>query len=126
MVGMTAATYQGVMINTLGTDIWVDLLSRQYMRLWKLIREQGGTAMSPGLYVLKDGKVVNFLFEVTGLRSFDAEYRHALNLKIEGRRVKVLPLTRVLKSKKTIMRDKDLPHIPLIERVLAANRNLQR
>ncbi len=123
---MTAAIYQGVMMNTLDTDIWVDLPSRQYMRLWKLIREQGGIAMSPVVYVLKDGKVVNFLFEVSGLRSFDAEYRRALNLKMEGQRVKVLPLARVLKSKKTIMRDKDLPHLPLMERVLAANRNLKK
>jgi hypothetical protein len=123
---MTAANYQGVMMNTLDTDIWVDLPARQYIRLWKLIREQGGIAMSPALYVLEDGKVVNFLFEVTGLRSFAAEYRHALNLKIDGQRVKVLPLSRVLKSKKAIMRDKDLSHIIHIERALAANRNLKR
>jgi hypothetical protein len=123
---MTAALYQGVMMNTLDTDLWVDLPARQYIRLWRLIREQGGCALSPTLYALADGKVVNFLFEVTGLRSFAAEYRHALNLKIDGQRVKVLPLARVLKSKKTIMRDKDLPHIIHIERALAANRNLKR
>jgi len=114
------------MFNTLDTDLWVDLPSRQYMRLWGLIREQGGSALSQTLYALEDGKVVNFLFELTGLRSFAAEYRHALTLKLDGQRVKVLPLARVLKSKKTILRDKDLPHIPLIERALAANRNLKR
>jgi len=123
---MTAAAYQGAMFNTLDTDLWVDLPSRQYMRLWGLIREQGGSALSQTLYALEDGKVVNFLFELTGLRSFAAEYRHALTLKLDGQRVKVLPLARVLKSKKTILRDKDLPHIPLIERALAANRNLKR
>src|SRR5580765_4996069 len=41
VVGMTAAIYQGVMINTMDTDIWVDLPTRQYMRLWRMIREQG-------------------------------------------------------------------------------------
>jgi hypothetical protein len=123
---MTAAAYQGVLMNTLDTDFWVDLPTRQYIRLWRLIREQGGSALSPTLYALADGKVVNFVFEVTGLRSFAAEYRHALNLKLDGQRVKVLPLARVLKSKKAIMRDKDLPHIIPIERALAANRNLKR
>ena len=110
-------------MNTLDTDIWVDLPTRQYMRLWNLIRQQGGTALSQTLYVLEDGKVVNFLFAVTGLRSFAAEYRHALTFKIENLAVKVLPLERILKSKKTIMRDKDLPHIPHIEEALKGRKH---
>jgi hypothetical protein len=118
IVGMTAAVYQGVMINTMDTDIWMDLPAREYMRLWNLIRSQGGTALSPTLYVLADGKVVNFLFSVTGLNSFAAEYRHALNVKMEKLNIKVLPLGRILKSKKAVMRDKDVAHIPHIERVL--------
>lgn len=119
---MTAAVLQGVMMNTLDTDIWVDLPTRQYMRLWNLIRAQGGTALSPTLYVLEDGKLVNFLFAVTGLRKFTAEYNDAVTREIEGVAVKILPLERVLKSKKTIRRDKDLAHIPLIENVLKARR----
>ena len=113
------------MINTMDTDIWVDLPTRQYMRLWRMIREQGGSALSQTLYVLADGKVVNFLFEVTGLRSFAAEYRQSLNAKMDGCAVKVLPLTRILKSKKAILRDKDRAHIPLIERVLNAKKMLE-
>ncbi len=119
---MTAAVLQGVMMNTLDTDIWVDLPTRQYMRLCNLICAQGGTALSPTLYVLEDGKLVNFLFAVTGLRKFAAEYNGAVMRKIEGVAVKILPLERVLKSKKTIRRDKDLAHIPLIENVLKARR----
>jgi len=123
---MTAAILQGVMMNTLDTDIWVDLPTRQYMRLWNMIRRMGGTALSQTLYVLEDGKVVNFLFEVSGLRSFTAEYRRALRFKIEGLAVKVLPLERILKSKKTLMRDKDLPHIPRIEDALRARGQAKR
>jgi hypothetical protein len=118
IVGMTAAVYQGVMLNTMDTDIWVDLPTRQYMRLGNIIRSQGGSALSQTLYVLADGKLVNFLFEVTGLKNFEAEYRHALTVKMEGLLVKVLPLARILKSKKAILRDKDMAHIPLIEAVL--------
>ncbi len=122
---MTAAVYQGVMLNTMDTDIWVDLPTRQYMRLWNIIRSQGGSALSQTLYVLQDGKVINFLFAVTGLKSFTAEFRNALTLKMEGLMVKVLPLARVLKSKKAIMRDKDIAHIPHIERVLRAKLKLE-
>jgi hypothetical protein len=121
---MTAAVYQGVMLNTMDTDIWVDLPTRQYMRLWDIIRSQGGSALSQTLYVLADGKVVNFIFEVTGLRDFAAEYRNALTVKLEGMAVKILPLSRILKSKKAILRDKDLVHIPHIEQVLRAQKKL--
>ena len=95
------------------------------MRLWNIIRRQGGSALSQTLYVLEDGKVVNFLFEVTGLKGFTAEFRNALTLKMEGLKVKVLPLARVLKSKKAIMRDKDIAHIPHIERALRARKKLE-
>lgn len=122
---MTAAVYQGVMLNTMDTDLWVDLPTRQYIRLWNIIREQGGSALSQTLYVLEDGKVVNFLFEVTGLRSFAAEYRHARTFKMEGQKVKVLPLERVLKSKQAVLRDKDIAHIPHIQRVLKAGKKLE-
>ena len=122
---MTAAIYQGVMLNTGDIDIWVELPTTQYLRLWNIIRSQGGSALSQTLYVLEDGKVVNFLFEVTGLRSFAAEYRHALTGKMEGLKVKVLPLVRILKSKKAIMRDKDIAQIPHIERVLKGQKKLK-
>ena len=122
---MTAAVLQGVMMNTMDTDIWVDLPTRQYMRLWNLIRSQGGSALSKTLYVLEDGKVVNFLFAVTGLRSFALEFKGAVTAKIEGLSVKVLPLERILKSKKTILREKDLAHIPAIERVLKAKKKTE-
>jgi hypothetical protein len=123
---MTAAVMQGVMVNTLDIDIWVDLPTRHYMRLWKLIRSQGGSALSQTLYVLEDGKLVNFLFAVTGLGSFSREYRHALTRRVEGLTVKVLPLARILRSKEVMQRDKDLVHIPLIQAVVNAAKKLGR
>ncbi len=117
---------QGVMVNTLDIDIWVDLPTRHYMRLWKLIRSQGGSALSQTLYVLEDGKLVNFLFAVTGLGSFSREYRHALTRRVEGLTVKVLPLARILRSKEVMQRDKDLVHIPLIQAVVNAAKKLGR
>src|SRR6266511_446748 len=84
LVGMSAAILQGVLVTTLDTDIWVDLPERQYVRLMNLILGQGGTALAPTLYALSDGHLVNFLFSVHGLRSFDAEFKHAAEGKIEG------------------------------------------
>jgi hypothetical protein len=122
---MTAGILQGVLTNTLDTDLWVDLPTRQYIRLWNIIRAQSGSALSQTLYVLEDGKVVNFLFSVDGLRGFAAEFKNAVTARLEGIEVKLLPLERVLKSKKTIRRDKDLAHIRLIENVLKGRKKLR-
>ena len=115
---MGAAILQGVIVTTIDTDIWVDLPERQYIRLMNLVLKQGGTALAPTLYALSDGRLVNFLFSVHGVRDFAFEYKNAVDGKIDGERVKALPLERILKSKKTVKRDKDLLHILLIERFL--------
>ena len=115
---MTAAVMQGAMTNTMDVDLWVDLPTRQYIRLWNLIRAQGGSAMSQTLYVLEDGKVVNFLFSVTGLQTFATEYKRSVPGRLADESVRLLPLERILKSKKTVLRDKDLPHIRIIEQVI--------
>ena len=81
--------------------------------------------MSQTLYVLEDGKVVNFLFEVTGLRSFASEFRNTVEARIDGQKVKLLRLDRILKSKKAIRRDKDNVHIPLIDTVLKGKKTME-
>jgi len=65
------------------------------------------------------------LFTVHGVRDFEAEYKNAVDAKIESETVKVLPLERILKSKKTVLRDKDRAHILLIERFLKGRKKLK-
>ncbi len=123
---MSAAIVQGVIVTTLDTDIWVDLPERQYARLMNLVLKQDGTALAPTLYALSDGRLVNFLFAVHGLRDFGFEYKKAVDATIEGEPVKALPLERILKSKRTILRDKDRVHILHIERFLKGRKKLRR
>jgi hypothetical protein len=111
-------------MGTLDTDIWVDLPERQYIRLLNLCTKLGATPMAPTLYILSDGRPVNFLFSVNGVRNFAAEYKNAVTAKLEGLSVKVLPLERILKSKKTIRRDKDAAHIFEIEKFLKQKKKL--
>jgi hypothetical protein len=125
IVGMSAAILQGVIVSTLDTDIWVDLPERHYIRLMNLVVKQGGTPLARTLYALSDGRLVNFLFAVHGLRNFEAEYKNAVNATIEGEPVKALPLERILKSKKTVLRDKDRVHILHIERFLKGRKRLK-
>jgi hypothetical protein len=79
--------------------------------------------MAKTMYALRDDSLVNFLFKIHGLRSFGAEYVSANEMTWNGLRVKVLPLERILKSKETIRREKDLAHIPLLRKVIAAKKH---
>ena len=122
---MSAAILQGVIVTTLDVDLWVDLPQRQYIRLMNLVLKQGGTAVAKTLYALADGRMVNFLFTVHGVKDFESEYRGAVEATIEGEPVKVLPLERILQSKKTVLRDKDRLHILMIERFLRGRKKLK-
>jgi hypothetical protein len=124
LIGMSAAVVQGVMGTTLDVDIWVDLPSRQCMRLQNIARKLGAAIAANTVAYLADGTPVNFVFEVNGLRPFAHEFRHAARLRFHGKRIAVLPLQRILKSKETIRRDKDLPHIIHIRNLLRCRRAL--
>ncbi len=123
---MSGAILQGVPATTLDTDIWVDLPSRQYMRVLDLLRRLGVTLRANTVVDLSDGSTVNFLYEVHGLRSFHSEYQFAKRIRWLQTEVAVLPLERIYASKKFVGRPKDLAHLPLLEQTLKLQRHLRR
>jgi len=74
------------------------------------------------MYALADGSLVNFIFSMTGLKKFAAEYEHAREMLWNGLKIRVLPLERIYQSKKASARDKDLAHLPILERVMRAQK----
>ena len=119
---MSAAILQGCPATTLDTDLWLDLPPRQYMRVLKLCQKLGGIVRADTVVDLSDGSAVNFLYHVDGLLDFDREYRRARRIKWLGKIVTVLPLARILRSKKAVGRPKDLAHLPLLEQTIALRR----
>jgi hypothetical protein len=115
---MSAAILQGVPATTLDTGLWVDLPARQYIRVINLCRRLGAAVRANTVVELSDGSLVNFLYEVHGLRSFDAEYRRARKIMWLGAKVAVLPLERIYKSKEFVGRPKDLAHLPLLRQMM--------
>jgi hypothetical protein len=115
---MSAAVLQGVPATTLDTDIWVDLPERSYLRLHEICRRLGAEILATTAVALRDDTLVNFLFRVDGLRSFTVENRKAVRLKWHGMKVNVVPLDSIIKSKKAILRPKDIAHLPLLEQTL--------
>lgn len=123
---MSAAILQGVPATTLDTDIWIDLPSRQDIRVLNLCRRLGAEVRANTVVDLSDESTVNFLYEVHGLRSFRCEYRHAKKLKWLGTQVAVLPLERIYASKRFVGRPKDLAHLPLLEQTMKLQRRIGR
>jgi len=119
---MSAAILQGCPATTLDTDLWIDLPSRQYMRVLRLCQKLGGIIRADTVVDLSDGSAVNFPYHVDGLLDFDREYRRARRITWLGNIVSVLPLARILRSKKAVGRPKDLAHLPLLEQTIALRR----
>ena len=115
---MSGAILQGVPATTLDTDIWIDLPSRQYMRVLNLCRRMGAQLRADTVVDLSDGSTVNILYEVHGVRGIRYEYQRAKKVKWLNTEVAVLPLPRIYASKKFVGRPKDLAHLPLLEQTM--------
>ena len=122
MIGMSAALLQGVPGSTQDIDLWLDLPSRQYMRAVNLALSLGATMVRNTVVELADGTLVNFVYEVTGLGSFSAAFRHTKKLRFHGQTVPVMPLELIRQSKEAIRRPKDLVHLQSIAETLRLTR----
>lgn len=118
IAGMSAGILQGVPVTTFDTDIWIDLPTRQYLRVQQIVKKLGGTPAAPTACYLKDGAIINFLYRVDGLQSFRVELKRCRKLLWNGRRIPVLPLHRLIKSKEVIGRPKDLAHLPVLRETI--------
>jgi hypothetical protein len=125
LIGAMAAVRQGAPLTTIDYDFWVRLPERQYVRIFAIVQRLGGVILARTLYELSDGTQVNAIFQPDGLKSFETEYRQCLVAVLAGRRIRVLPLRRVIASKRAAARDKDLAVLPILERTLRLSRRLK-
>ena len=70
------------------------------------------------------GDVLGDRFDVVvymhGLRTFAEEYASANDVVVDGERLRILPLRRIIDSKRAAGRARDLAQIPALEEALAA------
>ena len=118
LIGMSAAVLQGVPVATFDVDLWLDLPARKYMRAVNLALAQGAEMVRNTVVELADGTLVNFIFEVTGLKDFATALRKARKLEFHGLNVSVMPLELIRKSKAAVLRPKDPAHIHYIDQTL--------
>lgn len=124
LVGLSAALLQGANVSTQDIDLWFEDLGDP--RIAKAAREAGGIWIS-GSFGLRPaglggdelGDRLDVVTHMHGLDSFEIEYARALDVNIDGLRVKILPLARIIASKRATNRPKDQAQVPALEEALA-------
>jgi hypothetical protein len=123
IVGMGAAVLQGAPIATQDLDVWFERADDERIKL--AAADAGGFWISgfgmqpPGFG--GDGlRRVDVVLTAHGLELFAIEYDRALQREIDGMMFRVLPLERVIASKRATNRAKDAAQLPALEATLLA------
>ena len=125
LIGMSAAVLQGVPVVTHDVDLWIDLPVRQYMRPMNVALRLGARMVRNTVVELSDEMLVNFIYEVNGLGSFESQLRKTRKLKFRGCEIPVMPLESIRRSKTAVMRDKDRVHIHYIDETLRLRKKVK-
>jgi hypothetical protein len=121
VVGLAAATLQGAPAVTQDIDLWFRDLTDP--RLQKALRRTGATYIPPGedhppLLAGGGAELFDVVTHMHGLRSYALEARRALRIPLGSVEVPVLPLERIIASKRATNRPKDRAILPVLEDTL--------
>lgn len=125
IVGMGAALIEGAPGTTQDIDLWFERIDEDELR--EAARRAGGLYTSGfGLQPPAVGGEgldrVDLVLTASGLEPFEEEFRNAREYTVDGVAVRVLPLDRVIVSKRAAQRAKDSAQLPMLEAALAARR----
>ena len=129
VVGMSAALLQGARGLTEDIDLWFEDLSD--LQIGDAVRAAGGIWAS-GSFGMRPpaigGDALEDRFDVVthchGLADFIVELESAVSVSVEGVELKLLPLERIVASKRAANRPKDVAALPALETALAVRREL--
>jgi predicted nucleotidyltransferase len=125
IVGMGAALIEGAPGTTQDLDLWFGRIDPE--RLQQAARRAGGFytsgfGLQPPALGGEGLDRVDVVVGAAGLESFDREFAGAREYDLDGVRVKVLPLERVIVSKRAANRPKDAAQLPMLDATMAARR----
>lgn len=115
LVGMSAALLQGARGATEDLDLWFENLDDP--RIGEAARRAGGFWVTRAQPPLLGGMSERFdvVVSMSGLPDFAKEYAGAGDLRLEGVPLRLLPLERILASKKAANRPKDRAAVEALE-----------
>lgn len=123
IIGLGAAVLEGAPVATQDIDLWFERLDAEQLTL--AAQDAGGFwvpafGMQPPAFGGDGLSRIDVVLTAHGLRRFADEYNASLERDIEGVRVRVLPLERVIASKRATGRPKDTASLPALEATLRA------
>ena len=121
LVGLAAAALQGAPAVTQDIDLWFSDLSDP--RLSRALDRVGAAYVAPGLNnppLLAGGgsDLFDIVIHMHGLDGFEEEKKRAVLIRLGRVEVPVLPLDRIIASKKATGRPKDRAILPILEDTL--------
>jgi hypothetical protein len=126
IVGMGAALLEGAPGTTQDLDLWFGTIDAE--RLREAANKAGGLYV-PG-FGLQPPAIggegldrLDIVLTASGLDPFEIEFARARDYDLDGVPVKVLPLERVIVSKRAAKRLKDAAQIPMLEAALSARKS---
>jgi predicted nucleotidyltransferase len=126
VVGMSAALLQGARGATEDVDLWFEDIGDA--RIGEAARRAGGfwvTRSQPPLLGGAIGDRFDVVLTLSGIPDFAREFDGSRQEDLDGVPVRLLPLERILHSKRTAARSKDEPGIRQIELALEVLRKLE-
>ena len=123
IVGLGAAVLQGAPVATQDLDVWFERIDDESIRL--AAADAGGFwiagfGMQPPGFGGDGLARIDVVLTAHGLDSFSDEYARAVEYVVDEIPLAVLPLERVIVSKRSTNRTKDLAALPALEATLRA------
>ncbi len=125
VVGMGAAVLEGAPVATQDLDLWIEQAGDERVRL--AATDAGGFwipgfGMQPPAFGGEGLERIDVVLSVHGLEPFAAEYDRCVEREVDGLHLRILPLDRVITSKRELSRAKDLAQLPALEATLLARK----
>ena len=129
VVGLSAAALQGAPVVTEDIDLWFEDLSDPKLAL--ALRSVGAAyvppfELNPPMLGGPGSELFDVVIRMDGLDAFNEEWRRALNVKVGKLWLKVLPLERILASKRAANRPKDQRVMPVLQNALLTLQGLRK
>ena len=129
IVGLSAAALQGAPVVTQDIDLWFRDLDDPNIR--KALKKVGGILVpsigfNPPMLAGEAVKLFDIVVHMHGLGSFDEELHGAETVELAGVTIDVLPLSRIIKSKFELGREKDLIAMKVLKDALIVKQALSR
>jgi predicted nucleotidyltransferase len=134
MVGNAAAALHGAPVTTLDIDFMFRKTPTNMRKLKVFAKELEAQVLKPyypvsSLYrVVNDdtGMQIDFMSILHGIKSFESLRSDAVDVDFEGSAIKVASLEKIIRSKKTLGRPRDLAVIEILEKTLDEKKKRQQ